>query len=173
MEKEDTKVEVPEDSTAVKLVHQKHTLKHALPPLSHSPVYIPTSMSAPTVMFYKYLNTSAVYSPRSISSLPNTKDDVASSTDNATTSTDDTTDVTFSAATSVKYLKLNSQEPLGPGGMSIPSIQTSAPLDGTTVSISPGRRTHPLLTSFFCSSISHQQRPAEQLPHVQWCSRRS
>ena len=47
---EETKAEVPEDSTSVKLVHQKRTLKHALPPLSPPPAHIPTSMSTPTVL---------------------------------------------------------------------------------------------------------------------------
>jgi hypothetical protein len=81
-------------------------------------------------MFYKYLNSSAVDSQRSISSLPNTTDDVASSTDDAMTSTDDTTDVISSA------IKLKREESLGPGGMPTPSIQTTVPLDGTTTSIS-------------------------------------
>jgi len=62
VEKEDKKVELPEDSTTVKLIHQKHTLKHALPPLSPPTVHIPTSMSTSTVMFYKHLNTSVVNS---------------------------------------------------------------------------------------------------------------
>ena len=137
VEKEDTKVEVPEDPTTAKPVHQKRTLKHALPPLSPPPVHIPTSMSTPTVMFYNHLNTSAPDSQRSISSLPNTTDDVASSTDEAMTSTDDTTDVASSAATSVEYFELKSDESLGPGGMPIPLIQTTAPLDGITASISP------------------------------------
>ena len=52
-------------------------------------------------------------------------------------STDDTTDVTSLAVASVEYLQLKSEGPLGPGGMPIPSIQTSALLDGTTSSISP------------------------------------
>ena len=59
----DTKVDLPEHSTTVRLVHQKHTLKQALPLLSLSPVHIP---STPTVMFYKYPNTSEVDSQRSI-----------------------------------------------------------------------------------------------------------
>jgi ubiquitin C-terminal hydrolase len=135
--REETKVEVPEDPTTAKIVHQKRTLKHALPPLSPPSVHIPTSMSTPTVMFYNHLNPSGVDSQRSISSLPNTTDDVASSTDDAMTSTDDATDVASSAATSVEYLELKSEESIGPGGMPIPSIQTTAPLDGTTALISP------------------------------------
>ena len=59
---------------------------------------------------------------------------MASSTDDAMTSTDNTTAVTSSAATSVEYLELKSEESLGPGGMLIP-FQTTAPLDGTTASI--------------------------------------
>ena len=163
VEKEETKVEVTEDPMVVNLVHQKRTLKHALPPLSPPPVHIPTSMSTPMVMFYKHLNTSALDSQRSISSLPNTTDDVVSSTDNATTLTDDTTDVAPSAATSVEYLKLNNQEPLGPG-VSIPSIQTSAPLDGTTVLILPGRRTHPLLTSSSARTLATSNGPLSNCP---------
>ena len=46
-------------------------------------------------------------------------------------------DVTSSAATSIVYLELKSEESLGPGGMPIPSNRTTAPLDGTTASISP------------------------------------
>ena len=56
--------------------------------------------------------------------------DVVYSTDDAMTSTDDTTDVTSSAATSVAYLELKSERSLGPD-------ETTAPLDGTTTSISP------------------------------------
>ena len=130
---EETKAEVPEDSTSVKLVHQKRTLKHALPPLSLHPYTY--QRPCPRPRFYKHLNKSARDSQRSISSLSTTTDGVASSTDDAMTSTDDATAVTSSAATSVEYLELKSEESLGPGGMLIPSIQTTAPLDGTTASI--------------------------------------
>ena len=82
-------------------------------------------------MFYKHLNTSALDSQRSISFLPTTTDDVASSTDDAMTSTDDTPNVASSAATNVEYLELKSEE------MPILSIQTTAPLGGTTASVSP------------------------------------
>ena len=59
------------------------------------------------------------------------------------TSTDDTTDVTSSAATSVEYLELKSEGSLGPDG-----LQTTAPLDGTTTSISPSNAlTHSSLAS--------------------------
>ena len=47
------------------------------------------------------------------------------------TSTDDTPNVVSSAATNVEYLELKSEE------MPILSIQTTAPLGGTTASVSP------------------------------------
>ena len=90
-------------------------------------------MSTPTVMFYKHLSTSTLDSQRSISFLPTTTDDVASPIDDAMTSTDDTIDldVASSAATNVEYLELKSEE------MPILLIQTTAPLGGTTASVSP------------------------------------
>jgi len=142
---------VPEDPTTVKLIHQQHTLKHALPPLSPPPVCIPTSMSTPTVMFYKHLNSSAVDSQFS------TTDDVASSTD-----------VTSTAAT-VEYLRLKSEESLGPDGMPIlqsrrlrRSMGRQHPYHLQTQSPAPHRLPLPVRRE-----SSHQQRPAEQLPQHQ------
>ena len=86
-----------------------------------------------------------------------------------------TTDVTSSATTSVEYLELKSGESLELDGMPIPSIQMTAPLDETTVSISPPdalTRSSSALHGLFYREIGQQQRPNEQLPYVQWCSRR-
>ena len=102
-------------------------------------------MSTPTVMFYKHLNASAVDIQRSMTSFPNTTEDVASSTGDAMTSMDDTPDVASSAVTSVEYFQLKSEDSLGPGEMPIPSIQTTGPFDRTTASMTP--QTHSSLAS--------------------------